>query len=281
MKSKHGTTISRTLALVALAVMCVFVLSACGSDPYAEYAAAYNKVTANGGMDADLKAKLTMDGTTTDCAGNFKVDTKSNIMYYEMTTDGQVVTQYSDGSYLYTDQDGHKTKYSLNAKPAQSTAQEKQSKKEDTASPFNTSEFLKEFSSFLEAGKIKELGLLSPIAKAAVTKTTKNGDTYTLEIADSLVKQYLNTMSANESGGSDKAIQITKLNNFKYSATVSGGVVTKVTYSGTVAVTVPGTLMTSGEAANYDLDFSIDVSFNNPGSAVTVTLPSTEGYQEV
>ncbi|MBR6187271.1 MAG: hypothetical protein IKQ41_13560 [Clostridia bacterium] len=281
MKSKHGAMIRKTLSLLALAVMCVFILSACGSDPYAEYAAAYNKVTANGGMDADLKAALTMDGKTTNCSGNFKVDTKSNIMYYEMSTDDQVVTQYSDGSYLYTDQDGHKTKYSLNAKPAQNTAQDKQGKKDESGATFNTSEFLKEFSSFLEAGKIKELGLLSPIDKAAVTKTIKNGDTYTLEIADSLVKKYLNTMSANESGGKDKAIQIDKLTNFKYSATVSNGIVTKVSYSGNVAVTVPANLMASGEAAAYDLVFSVDVSFNNPGSAVTVTLPSTEGFEEI
>ena len=51
--------------------------------------------------------------------------------------------------------------------------------------------------------------------------------------------------------------------------------------SGNVAVTVPANLMASGEAAAYDLVFSVDVSFNNPGSAVTVTLPSTEGFEEI
>lgn len=282
MKIKRGNGLCRAFALVTAFMLCVGLLTACGgSGGYDDYAAAYNRVTANGGMDADLSATLKMDGTTTRCSGNFKVDTQSNILYYQMTSGNDTITQFSDGSYLYTEQGGHKTKYALNAKPSQSSAQDKQGQKDSSGSVFNTDEFLQEFSSFLEAGKIRELGLLSPIAKAVVTKTSKSGDTYTLQVADSLVKTYLNTLAANESGGSGDTVQLTELNNFNYSATVSNDMISSVTYSGTVSVNVPASLMASGEAADYDLEFSITTTFNNPGSAVSIDLPSADGYTEV
>lgn len=281
MKVNRGTGLYRALALLTAIMLCAGLLTACGGgDSYDDYAAAYNRVTANGGMDADLSATLKMDGTTTRCSGNFKVDTKSNILYYQMTSGNDTITQFSDGSYLYTEQGGYKTKYALNSKPSQSSAQDKQGRKDSSGSVFNTDEFLQEFSSFLEAGKIRELGLLSPIAKAVVTKTGKSGNTYTLQVADSLVKTYLNTLAANESGSGD-TIQLTELNDFNYSATAENDLISSVTYSGTIAVNVPASLMASGEAADYELEFSITASFNNPGSEVSIDLPSADGYTEV
>ena len=280
MKNKKFTR--KVLCLLAVLTLSVVALTACGGDPYGEYSAAYNKVTANGGLDANIDAALKMDGNTVNCTGSFKVDTSKNIMYYSLTTDGDQITQYSDGSYLYTEQDGHKTKYSLNAKPEQSNAKNKQEQKEASGSEFNTTQFLKEFSSFLEAGKIRELGLFTPIAKAVVNKTEKNGDVYTLKVSDTLVKQFLNTLAKNETGkSSGETIQITKLDNFGYSATVSNGIVTGVNYSGTVVVSVPASLMSSGTAAEYNLEFTIKTTFNNPGTAVTIDIPSTEDYETV
>ena len=282
MKNNNSARWGKGIALLLLTAACIFSLAACGGgDPYADYASAYNKVTANGGMDADLSAVLTMDGNTTRCTGNFKVDTTTNILYYEMTSGSDKVTQFSDGSFLYTDQGGHKTKYALNNKPSQSGQQEKQGQKDSSGAVFNSDAFLQEFSSFLEAGKIRELGLLSPIDKAAVTKVDSDGNSYTLTIADSLVKRYLNTLAENESSSGSETIQIQELNNFSYRAEASGDTISAVTYSGTVKVSVPASLMASGEAAQYDLDFTITASFNNPGSSVTIDLPATDGYQEV
>ena len=279
MRNSKTNTMRKAISLLAVLVLSMLLLTAC-VDHYSDYAGAYNKVTAKGGLDADLTATLTMDGSTVNCSGNFKVDTTKNIMYYTLTTGDDVITQYSDGTYLYTEQDGHKIRYSLNAKPEQNNAQDKKDKKETTGSVFNTSEFLKEFSSFLEAGKIREMGLFTPIAKAAVNKTEKSGDVYTLKVSETLVKQFLNTLAQNETGTGD-TVQITKLENFGYSATVKDGIVTGVVYTGTVSVKVPASLMSSGAETVYSLDFNIKTSFNNPGTAVTIDIPSAEGYETI
>ncbi|MCM1184482.1 MAG: hypothetical protein NC337_14015 [Roseburia sp.] len=270
----------------ALSVLAALMLTACGGgDAYNEYSTAYKKVTANGGMDADFDVTLSMDGTTSNCTGNFKLDTSdgSNILYYEMNFDDSKVIQFSDGTYLYSESDGQKTRYSLNAKPATSGNQQKMERKESASSDgFNTAEFLNEFSSFLEAGKIKEMGLLSPMEKAAVTNVSESGGVYTLEFSDNLVKKYLNIMIENEtqSSGSD-TLKIDEMKDFSYQATVSGDIVTKVSYSGTIQVCVPASLMASGEETTYDMDFDIQITFVNPGSAVSITLPSTDGYMDL
>lgn len=272
----------RILKMAAILTLTVSMLTACGGSGYDTYASAYKKVTANGGMDADFDVSLKMDGTTKKGSGNFKLDTSdgNNILYYEMDVDGSKVTQFSDGSYIYTDAGGNKTKYSMNAKPSGSANSEAAQK--EASQSFSTEAFLSEFASFLEAGKIKELGLLSPIEKAAVTKTSEKDGVYTLSFSDSLVKKYLNTMISNEtqaSGGD--TLTIDKLTDFKYKATVKKDIVTNVEYSGTIAVKVPASLMESGKEADYDLDFTIQIKFVNPGDAVSINIPSTDGYTEL
>ena len=56
---------------------------------------------------------------------------------------------------------------------------------------------------------------------------------------------------------------------------------TGVTYKGTLVVNVPGSLLSSGEDATYDLDMNIDIEFVNPGDSVSIELPSTDGFEEV
>jgi hypothetical protein len=198
------------------------------------------------------------------------------------SVDGKTI-QFSDGNYLYILQGDNKLKYSIKDDggsgdgPSEPQAPEGE---EQTAPAFDTSGFLGDFASMLEAGKIKELGLLSPIERAAVTKTTKNGDVYTLEVSDAIVKKFLNTMAEDQAGTSD-TIQVSDLKDFKYTATIKNGVVTANTYSCSVTVKVPGSLMSDGNAVSYKLSLSIKVEYNNPGQAVSITLPSTEGYQEI
>lgn len=255
-----------------------------GGANYDDYASAYKKVTANGGMNADFDVSLKMDGTTVDSSGNFKLDTSDgkNNLYYEMDVNGAEITQFSDGTYLYTESDGHKSKYSLDSKPSASPDRKEAQQKDSSDAVFDTEEFLNEFSGFLEAGKIKELGLLSPIENAAVTDITETDGTYILSFSDKLVKKYLNIMIENETQSSDgDTLSIDELNDFSYKAFVKDGIVTGTEYAGTIAVDVPGSLMASGEAQSYDLDFTIKVTFIDPGNTVDVTLPSTDGYEEL
>lgn len=259
------------------------LLTACsGGGDYSGYASAYNKVTANGGMEANFNLTLKMDGQTTSSTGNFKLDTSGSKqkLYYEMNVDGAKVIQFSDGEYLYTDAGGHKTKYALNSKPGAPSDSDEASHK-DSSGTFDTGAFLSEFSSFLEAGKIKELGLLSPIEKNAVTNISFSDSTYSLSFSESLVKTYLNILIANETKGSGDTLQIKELKDLTYKATVSNDIISGVQYTGVLAVHVPGSLMSSGSDADYSMDMDIKITFVNPGSAVSVDLPSTDGYQSV
>lgn len=281
---------SRALGLFSASVMAMTAFTACGGSDYEQYASAYKKVTASGGMDADFNVTLVMDGVTKNSTGNFKLDTSNgnNVLYYEMNVDGADIIQFSDGEYIYTESDGHKTKYAINSKPSASGDKNEVQAKDSQASgegDFNTEEFLKEFSSFLEAGKIKELGLLSPIEKAAITEVKAEGSTdktFTLSFSDSLVKKYLNIMIQNETGKSGgEALTIDELNDFSYTATSKDGIITGTVYSGVLQVKVPASLMASGTEATYNMDFTIDIDFVNPGSAVSVTIPSTDGFDLV
>ncbi len=279
---KVNSFMKKSIAILTTTVITAGMLTACGGgDAYNDYAAAFNKVTANGGMEAKFNVELEMDGEKTVSTGDFKLDTSggSNVLYYEMTTGDNEIVQFSDGEYLYTDMDGHKTKYKLDSKPSGNSDMESE---KDGAGTFDTNAFLSEFSSFMEAGKIKELGLLSPIEKAAVSSIKKEGNTYNLTFSDALVKKYLNTLVQNETGKSaDETIQIDELNDFTYKATESNGVITNVEYSGVLKVKVPGSLMDNGEDKTYDLNMKIDIEFVNPGESVTVELPSTDDFEEV
>lgn len=285
MKKFTGKTISAAVA----AVMAMTMFTACGGSEYSSYASAYKKVTANGGMNADFALTLKMDGVTTESDGNFKLDTSdgNNILYYTMKVDGEDIIQFSDGSYIYTESDGHKTKYALNSKPSASSERDDVQQKDAQSSgtgTFNSSEFLKEFSSFLEAGKIKELGLLSPIDQAAIKSIKSEGSsdnqTFNLEFSENLVKKYLNIMIENETGKSGgEALSIDEMTDFSYVAQAKDGVITGTVYSGVIKVTVPASLMSTGEQTTYDMDFNIDIDFVDPGSKVTVSLPSTDGYE--
>lgn len=280
---------SKAVSAASAAVMAMTMLTACGGNDYSSYASAYKKVTANGGMDADFSLTLKMDGVTTESEGNFKLDTSggNNILYYSMNVDGDDIIQFSDGSYIYTESDGHKTKYALNSKPAASGDKENVKQKDAQANgtgTFNSAEFLKEFSSFLEAGKIKELGLLSPIEQAAIKSISSEGSgddkTFTLEFSENLVKKYLNIMIENETGKSgENALTIDEMTDFSYVAQAKNGIITGTVYSGVIKVTVPASLMSTGEQTSYDMDFTIDIDFVDPGNAVSVNLPSTDGFE--
>ena len=279
---RRKSLVKKSIAAVTAAILAMGTLTACGGgDAYNGYASAYNKVTANGGMEAKFNVDLTMDGEDVTSEGDFKLDTSgdNNILYYEMTTGDNDIIQFSDGEYIYTDMGDKKSKYKLDSKPSGGDSGKEETKA--SSGTFNTSAFLNEFSSFLEAGKIKELGLLSPIEKA-VSSIKKEGDTYNLTFSDALVKKYLNTLVQNETGkDAAETIQIDELNDFTYTATEKDGVLTGVTYKGTLVVNVPGSLLSSGEDATYDLDMNIDIEFVNPGDSVSIELPSTDGFEEV
>lgn len=263
---------------MSVLLICAFLLSACGGPSYDSYGSAYNRLWAKGGINANITADLQMEGETRHFTGNFKVSNPDDLLYFEMEGSGGKTIQFSDGQYLYTIQGDNKTKYSLQGS---SNRQPTQEENEITEAPeFSVSDFLDEFSSMFEASKIKDLGLFDPIPKAAVTKTTKNGDVYTLDVSDTIVQRFLNNLATSQSQSGD-TVQVTKMQNFKYTATVKDSVVTAQTFSGIVTVKVPASLINADSDKEYQINFTINMDFVDPGSAVSITIPSTDDFEEI
>ena len=282
---KRKSVLMKGLAALTASVLAMTTLTACGgSDVYNDYAAAYNKVTAKGGMEAQFDVTLEMDGEEQNYQGDFKLDTSGSDfkLYYEMDYADGTITEFSDGDYIYLDRNDKKIKYSLSDTSISDDHGSDESSKDSDGATFDTASFLSQFYTFMEAGKIRQLGLLAPIEKAAISKIEKNGDTYKLTFSDALVKKYLNTLVQNETGkNADETIQINELNDFTYEATEKNGMISEIVYSGVLKVDVPGSLLTSGEDATYDLNMNIKTTFVNPGESVSIDLPDTSEYEEM
>ncbi len=282
--------IKRTLgAMMVTAVAAAVLTFPASAKGYDDYASAYNAVTANGGLEAKFDLKLEIDDEETQATGDFKLDNSEgkNHLYYEMDIEGSKVIQFSDGEYVYTESNGKKTKFKPNsdAKIETGENEEKMSEKEENGT-FDTTAFMKEFSGMIEAGKIRELGLLTPIAEQAVSKvSTKKEDgeiEYTLKLSNALVKNYLNIIIQNETGKSaGETVSIDELNDVTYSATSDGNVITGIEYGGVFKITVPSSLTGSGEEESYEMEMDLDIDFVNPGEAVTVELPDSADFEEL
>ena len=134
----------------------LLMTSLASANDFDVYTNAYRSVTANGGFDADLVADFTLDGVEKEATGNFKVDNsgEKTLLYLEVDLDGETVTQFSDGEFLYVDARGEKSKYPLGEKQGQEDSRkepEKEGEEEKSAPTFDTDQFLQEFASCLEA----------------------------------------------------------------------------------------------------------------------------------
>ena len=263
----------------AFALLMTCTASANAFDTYTN---AYRSVTANGGFDADLDAVFTMDGTEAEATGNFKVDNsgENTLLYLEVEVNDETVTQFSDGEYLYVDARGEKSKYPLGEKQGQEQSRkepEMEGKEEQSAPTFDTTQFLEEFASCLEAGKIQEMGLLSPLDKSIVSDTSVDGNTYSLTVSP-LVLVRMESVLASSINMEDDSVEVKDLKNFTYDAVIEDNLVTSITYGGTMTVNVGEAVSGTGSDESYDLDITITATFNNPGEAVSTELPDTSGY---
>lgn len=266
--------------LVAISLLS---LSGCGADPFETYTKAYRKVMENQGFDADLDVNITMDGVEKNLTGNFKVDNSggNTILLLEVDMDGETMTQFSDGTYLYTEARGQQYKYPLGEKQEQEDSRkepEKEGEEEGASPEWDVSEFLQEFASFIEAGKIQELGLLTPLDSKYVSKTTAKGNIYSLSISDAVINRFVDILSASIDMEGD-TVSVKDLKNFTYEAVVEGEYVRQVTYAGSLTVTVPASIAGTDDDETYEMDIKIVAAFNNPGSKIDITLPSTEGFE--
>ena len=271
----------RIVSVLTVLSLCCAVFAGCAGGDYGKYASAYNKVTANGGMDADIVLTLSIDGSSLRNEGNLKQDRsgEKNIVYYEMNVKGKNIIQFSDGDYIYTNIYGNKIRYPVGGYPPESDSSDDSEAKNGVL--FESETFLNEFASFIASGKLLELDLFSPIARAAITNISLSGNTYTLTFSDGLVNQVFTAFVSNKFNDTgEKIIAVTDLRDFTNTVTVSDGIAVSTKYSGVMTVKVPGHLTESGKDTSYDMDIEIEADFIDPGSAVNIILPSTDGYKD-
>lgn len=281
MKRQNGFFKKAAAIVMAAGLTCAPVYAA---GDYDTYSMAYLNVMAGNGFDADINASFTMDGETVNAAGNFKVDNSGEKPQLLLTVDvaGETITQFSDGDFLYVEARGEKSKYPLGQKAEQEDSRKDpaapEGEAEETAAPeFTVSDFLQEFASCLEAGKIQEMGLMTPLDENLVTKIDVDGNTYSLTVVDLVLAQMTNILSSGITMEGD-SVSFSDLTNFKYEAVIEDDYVTGLTIGGTMDVTIPSSVSGTGEEKVSPLDMTIEVSFNDPGSQVSVTLPDTEGF---
>ena len=259
-------------------------MGACSSDSdaYSAYSSAYQKMSQTGSLNVVFNLSVKDDSQTMKSTGNMKMNSKNEV-YYEMTINGKEIMQYVRNGEVHTFVDGTEQVASTNntkqgTERADIGGGEGQDSEKTAGSGFNSEKFLEEFSGMLEAGKIKEMGVLDPIPKNYVKNITseKSGsDTvYTMTFPEQFLKTLLNAMIKEQVQTSGETISFDSLKDFECIAKEnSKGYLYAIEYKGYTTVTVPGGYTTSGSAESFDLYIDLEMEIQNPGTAVEVVIP--------
>lgn len=251
-------------------------MTACGTSDYSGYSSAYNKMAEPGSMDADFTVSIDTDEKSIEGTGNMKLDINKQTMYFEMTVGDTTVREYLQDGKLYTDVDGQQSTLDTASKQQDNERPKTEggSESKDNGDTFELDSFLEEMATMVEATKIKEMGLLDPIPSSVISEITTsddaNGKTYTLVLSDSLVKKLFNTMIGEQISNDDYSLTFEEIKNFNCSMHENkDGILDGMVYGGSTTVTVPAAL-TGGDEETFEMDITINVDINNPGSAVEV-----------
>jgi len=272
-----------TVSIIFLILFGMFI-TGCGLiggvKDYKTYSDAFKKTFGVDSMELNTSVKASFDGESEiSSTGTFKFKgMKSTPQFINtMIIGGSTVTQFCDGETVYTD-DGtpngkNKTPLGGGGTPENKQPQEQQQKQE---SAFSYDSYLSEFSSLIDAGKIKEMGSLEPVGEEFVvsieTKDVSGGKQFDVVLLPSIVSK-LKSKFLNDNGSSNaNSPTVVVDDNIIYSVIIKDGYVTQITFNFKLSVTAPG----SDEAKKATVDLTLTPV--NPGQAVSFDLPSTEGF---
>lgn len=262
----------------------MLTMSACtpGGDAYTGYSNAYKKMSETGSLNVLFNLKVD-DGTQTmSSTGNMKMNSKNEV-YYEMTINGKSIVQYVQNGQVHTIVDGTEQVSSTSntdkgTDKANMEGGEGAPNEKTDNTGFNSAKFLEEFSGILEAGKIKEMGVMDPISSKYISKITSSesgSDTvYTMTFPDEFLRILLNNMVKEQVQTSGGTLSFDSLKDFQCIAKEnSNGYLYSIEYKGYTTVTVPGDYTSSGSSETFDLHIDLVMEMQNPGTAVEVVIP--------
>jgi len=270
MKNKKVLPIIIVIVVVLAAVAAYLIYANSG---YSVYKNAFSKTFGGDSMDLNTSVNATLDGSSISSTGSFKVkgfktDPDNAQFLNTMNIDGKEIVQFSDGQYIYTDDGNSKNKISMSG--ADPTPRQE---KENTEFSFDA--YISEFSSLLDAGKIKELQSLEAVDEKYVSKITTSdvsgGKKYVVELLPELITKLTDTFL--EENISTQSLKPTvDMKKVIYSVVIKNGYVSEIAFNLELDVTAPG----ESTAKAAVVEFSIKPQ--NPGQEVDFSLPSTDGF---
>lgn len=276
-------TLKKAICICVCLVM-IFSLAACGkSDAYSSYSKAFSKTAEPKSLHILFDLALDDGSETVTSTGDMKVNA-NNEVYYEMTLNGKDIVQYVKNGTIHTLVDGKEQTSTTDNKDSGTEranpegGKGKANEKTDN-SGFNVEKFLEEFSGMLEAGKIKQTGVLDPIPSRYIKeiKTEKSGSNtlYTMTFPDEFLSALLKVLTEEQTKSTGMALEFSKLKDFVcVSRENSSGYLDAIEYKGYTTVKVPAELMDSGKEESFDLHIDLNMEIQNPGSAVEVVIPN-------
>ena len=268
--------IKATTGISAILLICV-ITAGCALfsayNDYSSYSSAFKKTFGNDSMEVNTSVKASLDGgADVSSTGNFKLKGMNSTPQFinSMIISGQTITQFCDGEYVYTDDGANKNKMKLGESADPQPQQQKQN------AEFSYDSYISEFSSLIDAGKIKEMSSLEPVAEKYVDKITskdtsdgKQFDVVLLPaIVDELKSKFLND-SASSSNQNSPTVEV---DSIKYSATVKDGYVSQIVFNFELSITAPS----DDTAKKATVDLTIQPV--NAGQPVTFELPDADGF---
>lgn len=278
----------KTLTVILSSVCAAAMLFGCSDQSaYDNYSKAYQAMAAPASMDADFTLELDTDTEDVTANGNMKLDLNANNLYFTMDLNGTQATQYLKDGILYTDINGQKTVMDTRSQnkevPSRIEGNEETGAGRTEGTSFDLNSFLDELATMLEATKIKEMGLLDPIPQNVISEITQSDDdnggkTYEIELSSTMIKKIFNTMIAEQVSDEAYSLSFSDLKDFECTMHEnSAGVLDAMTYGGNTVVTVPAAL-NNGTEMDIPMEITIDISLNNPGTAVVIPEFDTTGF---
>ena len=264
------------VVIIAGGVGAYFLWSA---GDYVLYSNAFKKTFGVDSMEYSTSVKATLDSTTMNATGNFKLKgmkSSSPQFINTMTISGETITQFCDGEYIYTEDGGSKNKMKIGggADPTPEPTPQQQGKENEE---FSYEAYISEFASLIDATKLKDIGSIEPIDEKYIEKINTSdkdgGKQFDVELNPSIIDWLSDKILSEGSSTSNSPNSPTVvIDAIKYSALVKDGYVSQIAFSLDISVTAAG----DTEAQKAVVDLTIKPV--NPGKEVSFDLPSTEGF---